>query len=197
MYDSIDKEVITKGEKKAHKTVILSFDDGPGRALPALLDILKKENVQAMFFWQSRLLYGERPWKRVLDEGHIIGTHSCRHPNLTNLNYDQQFKELSNSKHKIEDITDFPITYFRPPFGQYNSETIKAAQDLDLTTVMWRISSMDWELAKNPNKIVENVVSNLEDGAIILLHELKQTVQVLPTIIKDIRAQGYEFAVLP
>ncbi|WP_349769337.1 polysaccharide deacetylase family protein [Bacillus sp. NTK071] len=101
MYDSIDKEVITKGEKGAHKTVILSFDDGPARALPALLDILKKENVRAMFFWQSRLLFGERPWKRVMDEGHIIGTHSCKHPNLTNLSYDQQLRELSHSKQKI------------------------------------------------------------------------------------------------
>lgn len=197
MYDSIDKEVITKGKKGAHKTVILSFDDGPARALPALLDILKKENVRAMFFWQSRLLFGERPWKRVMDEGHIIGTHSCKHPNLTNLSYDQQLRELSHSKQKIEDITRAPVTYFRPPFGQYNSETIKAAQELDLTTVMWRISSMDWELSNNVEQIVENVVSNLEDGAIILLHELNQTIQVLPTIIEEIRAQGYEFAVLP
>lgn len=62
---------------------------------------------------------------------------------------------------------------------------------------MWRISSMDWELSNNVEQIVENVVSNLEDGAIILLHELNQTIQVLPTIIEEIRAQGYEFAVLP
>ncbi|MDO6657743.1 polysaccharide deacetylase family protein [Anaerobacillus sp. 1_MG-2023] len=197
MYDSIDQNVITSGEKGANKTVILTFDDGPGRVLPKLLDILKKEEVQAMFFWQSRLLYKERPWKRVLDEGHPIGTHSCKHPNLTKLSYAEQFEELENSKLKIYEITGSPVTYFRPPFGQYNLETIKAAQDLGLTTVMWRISSMDWELARRPEEILQNVIQNLENGAIILLHELQQTIQVLPDLIKKIRAEGYEFSLLP
>lgn len=197
MYDSIDKDILTKGRVGSQKTVILSFDDGPGRVLPELLDILKKENVRALFFWQSRLLYDKRPWKRVVDEGHIIGSHSCKHPNLPNLDYAKQYRELSYSKQKIESVTGTPVTYFRPPFGQYNSDTINVAQDLGLTTVMWRIGSMDWELAKNPDQITKNVVSNLEDGAIILLHELKQTVQILPTLIKEIRSQGYEFALLP
>ncbi|WLR61452.1 polysaccharide deacetylase family protein [Guptibacillus hwajinpoensis] len=197
MYDSIDQNVITSGEKGANKTVILTFDDGPGRVLPKLLDILKKEEVQAMFFWQSRLLYKERPWKRVLDEGHLIGTHSCKHPNLTKLSYAEQFEELEYSKLKIHEITGSPVTYFRPPFGQYNLETIKAAQDLGLTTVMWRISSMDWELARHPEEILQNVIQNLENGAIILLHELQQTIQVLPDLIKKIRAEGYDFSLLP
>ncbi len=197
MYDSLDQNVITSGEKGAKKTVILTFDDGPGRVLPKLLDILKKEEVQAMFFWQSRLLYKERPWKRVLDEGHLIGTHSCKHPNLTKLSYTEQFAELEYSKQKIHEITGSPVIYFRPPFGQYNLETIKAAQDLGLTTVMWRISSMDWELAYHPEEILQNVIPNLENGAIILLHELQQTVQVLPDLIKKIRAEGYEFSLLP
>ncbi len=197
MYDSINQNVITSGEKGANKTVILTFDDGPGRVLPKLLDILKKEEVQAMFFWQSRLLYKDRPWKRVLDEGHLIGTHSCKHPNLTKLSYAEQFEELENSKLKIHEITGSPVTYFRPPFGQYNLETIKAAQDLGLTTVMWRISSMDWELARRPEEILQNVIQNLENGAIILLHELQQTIQVLPDLIKKIRAEGYEFSLLP
>ncbi|WP_347548600.1 polysaccharide deacetylase family protein [Pseudalkalibacillus hwajinpoensis] len=196
MYDSNDKDVILNGTKSTSKTVFLTFDDGPSRVLPKILDILKKEDVRAMFFWQSRLLYAERPWKRVLDEDHTIGTHSCKHPNLTNLSYPEQFRELSNSKQKIERITGTPVTYFRPPFGQYNADTIKAAQDLGLTTVMWRISSMDWELAHNPDQIMHNVVTNLEDDAIILLHELKQTLAILPALIREIRAQGYEFALL-
>ncbi|MCA0991474.1 polysaccharide deacetylase family protein [Pseudalkalibacillus hwajinpoensis] len=195
VYDSPNHDVITH-KNSAEKKVILTFDDGPGRVLPELLDILKTEKVPAMFFWQSRLLYQARAWKRVLDEGHVIGTHSCKHLNLSKLSYAEQYEDLERSKRKIEDITGTPVTYFRPPFGRYDLATTKAARDLGLKTVMWRISSMDWELACHPEEILSNVIPNLEDGAIILLHELKQTVQILPELIERIRSDGYGFTIL-
>lgn len=195
VYDSPNHDVITH-KNSPEKKVILTFDDGPSRVLPELLDILKTEKLPAMFFWQSRLLYRERPWKRVLEEGHLIGTHSCKHLHLSKLSYAEQFEDLERSKRKIEAITSTPVTYFRPPFGRYDLATTKAARDLGLKTVMWRISSMDWELACHPEEIWSNVIPNLEDGAIILLHELKQTVQILPELIERIRSEGYGFTVL-
>ncbi|MBT2689565.1 polysaccharide deacetylase family protein [Bacillus sp. ISL-47] len=178
------------------KTVVLTFDDGPGRVLPEILDILKEEKVPAAFFWQARLLYPKRPWKRVMDEGHMIGTHSSKHNNLVNLPLPEQHQDLQYSKSKIESITGQKVKYFRPPFGQYNNDTISAAKELGLKTVIWRISSMDWELRERPERIITNVIDNLEDGAIILLHELSQTVEALPDLIDEIRKKGYEFTLL-
>ena len=196
MYDSKDDEVITKIERKAEKSVVLTFDDGPSKVLPQLLDILESEQVKAVFFWQSRLLYSERPWHRLLADGHQIGTHSIRHRNLVKLSYEQQFNELLNSRLKIEHITGQKVSFFRPPFGQYNQDTLKAARKLNLTPVLWRISSMDWELKDDPQQIISYVIENLEDGAIILLHELKQTVEILPKLIQEIRKKGYQFSLL-
>ncbi|TLS35343.1 polysaccharide deacetylase family protein [Pseudalkalibacillus caeni] len=199
VYDSKDNDVLISSEssdKDNKKAVVLTFDDGPSRVLPQILDILAKKEVKAAFFWQSRLLYPGRPWKRVLDEGHLIGNHSCKHPNLTRYSYEEQYKELYYSKQRIEEITGNNVTYFRPPFGQYNADTIKAAKELNMVPVMWRIASIDWELKDNPKEIVSNVVNNLEDGAIILLHELKQTVSVLPELIDQIREKGYSFNLL-
>ncbi len=149
-----------------------------------------------MFFWQSRLLFPKRPWKRVLDEGHIIGTHTVKHPNLVRLTYEKQYQELSNSVTKIEDVTGQPIKYFRPPFGQYNADTLKAAEQLQLTPVLWRVAAIDWELKEEPEQIITNVTDYLEDGAVILLHELRQTLDVLPDLIKTIKAEGYGFTQL-
>ena len=59
---------------------------------------------------------------------------------------------------------------------------------------MWKIASLDWELKNDPEKIITNVTDHLEDGAIILLHELKQTIDVLPELIKEIKAKGYHFS---
>lgn len=199
MYDRKDQVVTRYHEltQKREKCVVLTFDDGPGRYLAQILDVLKMEDVQAVFFWQTRLLYPQRPWRRVLEEGHMIGSHSCRHPDLRKMEYWEQFKELRNSKQKLENTIKQPIRYFRPPFGQYDAETLKVLKELDMTPVMWAIASLDWELKENPEQIVSNVVSNLEEGAIILLHELPQTVLVLPELIRQIRDKGYSFSLLP
>lgn len=197
MYDSTHPQIVIANSTKNRKTVVLSFDDGPSRVLPEILDILKQQHVQAMFFWQSRLLHPARPWQRMLDEGHIIGTHSKKHRNLVQLSYEEQYLDIQQSLMHIEKTTDTPVTFFRPPYGRFNSDTLKAAEALGLTTVMWRIASMDWELKNDPGQIVRYVTENLEDGAIILLHELEQTVAILPELITAIKKQGYGFSLLP
>lgn len=191
MYDSHDDSVLTKRQNNTIKSVYLTFDDGPSKVLPDLLDILKKENTPATFFWQSRLLYSERPWKRVINEGHKIGTHSTKHKRLTKLAYTEQLQDLAKSVELIEKVTKEKVTYFRPPFGCYNEDTIKAAKKLGLIPVLWRIGSMDWELKENPEKIITNVTDHLEDGAIILLHELEQTRDILSDLIRKIKSNGY------
>jgi peptidoglycan/xylan/chitin deacetylase (PgdA/CDA1 family) len=182
--------------QSSQKTVTLTFDDGPARALPEIMEILKAEKVPAVFFWQSRLLYDGRPWKRVLEEGHQIGTHSSKHSNFVRLTPAEQFRDLRKSKLKIESITGREVKLFRPPYGQYNEHTIAAAKQLGLSTILWRISSMDWELKEEPEQIIRNVIENLEDGAIILLHELAQTAEALPGLIAGIREKGYKFSLL-
>lgn len=199
VYDRKDRQVITRSYELTQirqKSVVLTFDDGPGRSLPQILDILKKENVPGVFFWQTRLLHPRRPWRRVVEEGHRIGSHSCKHPDLRKMDYTEQYNELFYSKQKLEKVTKQTIRYFRPPFGQYDACTLKAVRALDMIPVMWSTASFDWELRERPEQIVFNVVSHLEEGAIILLHELPQTVRVLPELIRQIRNEGYSFALL-
>lgn len=184
------------GENRGEKSVVLTFDDGPSRILPEILDVLKKEQVPAVFFWQSKFLHPKRPWKRVLDEGHLIGTHSVKHRNLAALTYEEQYRDIQSSIAHIEKTIGTGVRYFRPPFGQFNDDTLRAAKQLDVKPVMWRIASMDWELKDNPEQIIMYVTDNLEDGAIILLHELPVTLKVLPELIRAIRDKGFGFKLL-
>jgi len=200
VYDRKDQQVITHAYDLTgirEKSIVLTFDDGPGKSLIPILDILKQEEVPAMFFWQTRLLHQNRPWRRLIKEGHQLGSHSCKHPDLRKLDYQSQLRELYYSKKKLEDITGQTIRYFRPPFGQYNQSTLHALTALDMVPILWRVASLDWELKKRPEEIISNVVDNLEVGAIILLHELTQTVQILKQLINEIRKKGYSFSILP
>ncbi|WNF36224.1 polysaccharide deacetylase family protein [Bacillaceae bacterium IKA-2] len=198
MYDLKDDRWIknSKQLRPTEKKVILTFDDGPSRHLKTILDILKDKHVQAMFFWQSRILYKQRPWQRVLDEGHQIGAHTHNHKNLLKLKREQQYQQIKNNVDKIEEITRTKVQYFRPPFGQYNEDTLSILSDLGLLPIMWEISSYDWINKTTPEEIVCNVVRHVSEGSIILLHELEQTVKVLPEMIDEIRGRGYEFSLL-
>ncbi|WP_091270624.1 polysaccharide deacetylase family protein [Alteribacillus persepolensis] len=198
MYDLRDKRWLQNIRKKnnSHHTVVLTFDDGPSRHLEKLLDVLYEKQVRAVFFWNTRLLHKHRPWKRVLEEGHIIGSHAHRHKNLAALTKKEQYKQIKTSVKLIEEVTGTPVSFFRPPFGQYNEKTMEVLRELNIKPVMWEVTSYDWEYKSVPKQIIPNVTNHIQDGSIILLHELEQTAAILPSLIDEIRHQGYSFDVL-
>jgi peptidoglycan/xylan/chitin deacetylase (PgdA/CDA1 family) len=196
VYDLLDEDIVTFNQQGKTPTVILTFDDGPSKLLPQFLKVLKEKDVQAVFFWQSRLCHYKRPWGAMKADGHQIGSHSRNHVNFSKLSYQEQYEQMKYSKEKIERFSETKIKYFRPPFGQFNDETITAAQRLNLKIVMWRVASLDWQKGITAAEVVDNVVNHLEDGAIILLHELPVTLEALPKLIDEIREKGYTFSLL-
>lgn len=188
-----DKQYKTKGSK----SLILTFDDGPSSVLVELLDILKKYNVKALFFWQSKLLHKNRPWKRVIEEGHMIGGHSLRHRVLTRLSYRDQMHDISTNLKHLEVLTGQEVKYFRPPYGQFNEDTLHVLKELCKVPFLWEVAGLDWEHKHDPIHIVHNILNHAEDGSVILLHELKQTVRILDELISELKLEGYEFVLPP
>jgi peptidoglycan/xylan/chitin deacetylase (PgdA/CDA1 family) len=183
--------------ESSSKSVILTFDDGPSSVLIPILDILKKHDVQALFFWQSRLLYKNRPWKRVIGDGHMIGGHSLRHRDLTRLSKDDQYHDIETNKKHIEAITGQKLKYFRPPYGQFNEDTLCVLEELEIKPFLWEVAGLDWELKDNPEHIIHNIINHAENGSVILLHELKQTVMILDDLIQELKAEGFTFLLPP
>ena len=65
--------------------------------------------------------------------------------------------------------------------------------DVGMTTVLWSVDSLDWKL-KNKNKIVKRVLKDVEDGDIILMHDIFPTsVQAALELIDTLTRQGYTF----
>ncbi|UFU00693.1 polysaccharide deacetylase family protein [Radiobacillus kanasensis] len=196
LYTSEYPNIRTQNNSTNKKTVTLTFDDGPSEHLLQILSILEEEHVPAVFFWQGKLVDSSSPWEEVLKHGHQIGSHSTNHDHLSRKTFEEQLKDIKESVEKIESITTERVVYFRPPYGEFNEDTIQIAEDLDLQIIMWRIAAMDWELEDNHDQLIANVVDHLEDGAIILLHEFQQTVHALPRLISEIRERGYIFSLI-
>ena len=188
------------------KTVVLSFDDGPDkRYTPAILDILKKENVHAVFFMLGLNIENNlRLVKRVYDEGHEIGNHSFSHPNLAATSSERTKLELNSTRRLIESITGHSTSLFRPP---YDADTepehiaellpILIARQENYLTIGAGIDPLDWQIGITPDSIIAHVIKEHTLGDIVLLHDAggdrSATVKALPYIIKYFKENGYTF----
>lgn len=174
------------------RDIVLTFDDGPSQFTQAILEILATEKVPAAFFWIAGA-NGIEMAESVVAQGHQLGTHTVDHLRLTAVGRQEQHRNLADSVALLELAGRQPVSLMRPPYGAWNEDTLLAAQELGLTTVLWSVDSRDWELPGQPHQIVANVLAQVQEGAIILLHERAQTVEALPQIIRALRAQGYTF----
>jgi len=169
----------------SRREVALTFDDGPdGRSTPALLELLRTENIPATFFCIGKRVAGERELTgRISREGHLLGNHTYHHSNLTNCFGPKRLREeLQLTQAAIAAATGIAPIYFRPPMGLSNPFTFYIARKLDLQVLGWTIRSLDTRITE-PERIVQRVTERLAPGAIILLHDGNiPTERLLPTV---------------
>ena len=188
--------------------VVLTFDDGPDPTwTPKILDILKAKGAPATFF-----LLGQQcenyPGivRRIVAEGHEIGSHTYTHTNLALASPQRQRIELDATQRLIQTITGRSTTLFRPPYeadsrpSQISEITpLLVAQELGYLTVMESIDPEDWD-KPGTDVILQRIKQQRHSGSIILLHDAggdrSQTVAALPKIIDYLHARGDEIVSL-
>ena len=63
----------------------------------------------------------------------------------------------------------------------------------DRTTVLWSVDSLDWKL-RNTNRVVKRVLKDVENGDIILMHDIFPTsVEAALEIVDTLTKRGYTF----
>ena len=174
------------------RVVALTFDDGPHTTSPELLDILKRYGAHATFFLVgSNVVQHPDSVKRMLAEGNDIGNHTRTHLRLPGLRPDQIRAELNNNTIVIDRAAAYRVRLFRPPGGQFDDRVTAEAAKEGMLTVLWSNNTGDWQ-AKDPRWIANRVLSDIQPGDIILLHEdYPQTLAAMPSILEGLRARGF------
>ena len=132
--------------------------------------------------------------KALSDAGHQIQNHSNTHPHMPQLSKEQMRDELQSCNKKIEAITGVCPTLHRPPYGDYDNALIEANQSLSMYTIQWSVDSLDWKENATPDSICKRVISKVKNGSIVLFHnDADHTPEALPTILKCLKDEGYEF----
>lgn len=125
--------------------VTTSWDDG-GTLDLKLAEKLAEKGVAGTLYWSVAAeqfpMASPAEIKSILSLGVEIGSHTITHPDLTAIDNDSIVWELTESKKRLEDITERAVTSFCYPFGRFNREArdaVKAAgYSLGRTTVGFR-----------------------------------------------------------
>ncbi len=188
----IGKTVCVKNEDiKVYKRVAITFDDGPHSVYTEqLLDGLKERIVVATFFVVGSNISGnEELIKRMSDEGHLIGNHTYTHVELEKISEQEQKEEILKTNEMITNITGKSVEFIRPPFGSYNRDR----NTFGMYVVLWDVDPRDWCIY-DVNQVVESVVNEVEDGDIILFHDIfESSVEAALKVIDELKSRGYEF----
>ncbi|MFC7309801.1 polysaccharide deacetylase family protein [Streptomyces monticola] len=181
------------------KCVALTFDAGPAKDTPRLLDTLKKEKVPATFFLLGKNHVVKHPdlVRRIADEGHEVANHTWTHKILTERGPGEIRAELARTQNAIAEITGRKPTLMRPPQGRTDDEVTKICKELGLSQILWSVTAKDYTTTDS-DLIKERVLEQTEKDGIILLHDIyKGTVPAVPGIIKSLKDKGYTFVTVP
>ena len=174
--------------------VALTFDDGPSDFTDRLLDCLEENNVKATFFLCGKEVdYFQEPVKRMEQLGCELGNHTYDHPDLTTLSTDEITSQLSRTDQLIQELTGHIATVVRPPYGSFNDTVAEiAARPL----ILWSLDTLDWE-TQNVDSTVQNVMDNVSDGQIILMHDIfKESVDAAEVFIPQLLQEGYQLVTI-
>ncbi|WP_079477823.1 polysaccharide deacetylase family protein [Halobacillus salinus] len=179
----------TMEEKDGKKRVALTFENGPHpKVTPDLLNVLEKHQVEATFFMLGkRVQYYPEVAQAVSQAGHEIGNHTWDHPRMSRLTSDEIDRQIAATQKVIGEAVGYKPSLIRLPFGEqitYNQE---------LQSVGYSVGVED-EKNKQAFEIAQTVLSEVEDGSVIVLSDLHPSViKATDLIIESLNEQGYEF----
>jgi peptidoglycan/xylan/chitin deacetylase (PgdA/CDA1 family) len=181
------------------KCIALTFDAGPGKDTPELLDTLKEKKVPATFFLLGKNHVLKHPGlvRRIADEGHEVANHTWSHRRLDELKKDEIRDELSRTQDAIAKITGNRPTLMRPPQGRIDDDVSEVSKELGLAQILWSATAKDYSTTDS-ELIKSRILDQAGRDGIILLHDIYDgTVPAVPGIIDELKKRGYTFVTVP
>ncbi|MFO0675173.1 MAG: polysaccharide deacetylase family protein [Polyangiaceae bacterium] len=186
--------------------VALTFDDGPHPTwTPRILDELDRHRASATFFVVGKKAEVHPELVReIRRRGHTIGIHGHAHDRFFALRSAARIRaDLVLAKALLEGILGEEVRWFRPPIGHTNPTIGRVADELDLVTVGWSARGFDGLRPADVDGVAARIQRDLRDGAIVLLHDSRETgdeapasIEVLPRVLAHAHASRLEIVPL-
>ena len=159
--------------------VVLTYDDGPNRwTTPPVLDALREECVRATFFLLgANAMRFPRVARVLVEDGHAVGSHTMRHPNLAELEPGKAEREIDRglraTRRALGLATDAAVPLFRAPYFATNETVREAIAARGLVAVGADISGRDWSdnSCEESTALIERQLEERRSG-IIIMHDV-------------------------
>ncbi|MFJ9773114.1 polysaccharide deacetylase family protein [Kitasatospora sp. NPDC101157] len=174
------------------KVVFLTIDDGHEKD-PEFSRMAEELGIPFSAFLSDYLVRDNYGYYRDLHkQGVEINNHTINHRNLKVLDYETQRQEICNQQDQLEQQIGVRPRLFRPPYGEYNDDTLRAAASCGVQAVpLWNEEAfpdhMEWRYDDR----------KLHPGDIILTHfrgtsDWKATMpDLLRKVVNDVTAAGF------
>lgn len=178
------------------RVVFLTFDDGAERD-PAFLRMVRELKLPiSMFLTDSVARAGYGHFAQLSRAGAGVQNHSVSHPDLRTLSYEGQRAEICGQQDRLKARFGSRPRLFRPPYGAYDGNTLRAARSCGVdAVVLWRASM------QIHNMRYADEGARLRPGDIVLAHfrgpaELKGTTltEMTARMLRRIQEQGFAVA---
>lgn len=196
----LNKKRFFNKEKSKEKLIYLTFDDGPSKYTDELLKILKQYNVKATFFCVANFAKENKGIiEKMKSDGHVIALHSLKHKNAMFQGMCETKKDLKESLKVMKEL-GVEIKYYRPPWGDSNLCLLRNLKKKNINLILWNVMAEDWEAESTPQIISDKLLSRVNKGDIICLHDGRgkneapsRTILALKNVIPIFLEKGYSF----
>lgn len=174
-----------------HPMVALTFDDGPGgKPSDRILDTLEQYNARATFFMVGEnVLNFPDNVRRKAQLGMELGNHTWNHERYGD---DVTNDDILQASEAIEEVTGQWPSAFRSPGGITTEDILDESANEHLPAYRWSVDTEDWK-NRDTDTIIQNVLDNVQDGDIILMHEIYDfTADAVETIVPELIDRGFE-----
>jgi peptidoglycan/xylan/chitin deacetylase (PgdA/CDA1 family) len=168
------------------RVVFLTYDDGAERD-PRFVDMVRELRLPVSMFLTDSVIgpaYGH--FARLRSVGASLQNHTLDHPALRGLPYPGQRAEICGQQDKLRARFGLRPRLFRPPYGTYDTTTLRAAADCGIAAVvLWRVSlEGDGEpsYARGPHRLEPGDIVAVDPDEVTGLTLVERTTRLLREI---------------
>lgn len=148
-----------------HRVAFITIDDGGGTRTNDALELIKRARIPVTLFLNSPAAAAHTSYfKAIKDTGASIQNHTVTHRKLKGQSYDFQYKEINDCANKIQELFGVRPYLFRPPFGDYDAVTLKAARASGMRV------SFFWKQTVNDGIVRYQSGDTIKPGDVMLMH---------------------------
>ncbi|MFD8983568.1 polysaccharide deacetylase family protein [Streptomyces sp. NPDC059564] len=153
------------------KVVFLTIDDGAEKD-PEFVRMMKELKIPYTAFLSDYLVRDNYPYfKGMQDAGVTLNNHTLNHRYMPGLSYEKQREEICGQQDTIQKQFGKRPELFRPPYGNYNQDTLRAAKSCGIKAVpLWnaeafvnRMDYREWDRDLHPGDIILTHFRGRED----------------------------------